>query len=620
MKITENSIYNINPETCILCYSCIRTCPVKAIEIKPNTSYARIVENRCVSCGSCVPSCPTEAITYVKNIDLAYKILSEKENIILLDPAIAAEFPDITDYRKFAQMLRNIGGKYIYDVSFGVDLMINNYQNLINNFKGKYYITSACPVIVSIVSKYYPDIIDNLIPILTPAQIMAKLIRTHLQKNFSMLFITSCTAAKLFYSKPNSSEHIDCVITFEELRQIFTEKNILESKVEYSDFDEPHSKMGSLFPIANGWIDLTDLNQQILNSDIITQTGKDAVMNSLDEFEKNIVHIKKHLNLFYCNGCLNGPGMTNPLNILYKTSLVTEYTRKRSEAISLKEWQMYFERHKSLEINTSYIKNDQRLFINEEIVKKTLYTLKKDKSNSDKGCLVCGYKSCYEFATYVAAGMAKSEMCLHYSIENRNNYIHSLQKQINELKNSLEKIKTEQKDSAIATEQARHAMDILNAMLQKLPSAIVIIDKNYKIVRSNLSFIEMLGQEAKEVNEIIPELIGADIKTLIPTTIFQYFQFVLENDEPIINKDITLNNRLINISIFSIKKHEIVGAVLRDLFLPEIREEEVISRLNEVIDRNLQMVQKIGFLLGEEAAATEQMLHSIIQTYKKTQK
>jgi hypothetical protein len=36
-----------------------------------------------------------------------------------------------------------------------------------------------------------------------------------------------------------------------------------------------------------------------------------------------------------------------------------------------------------------------------------------------------------------------------------------------------------------------------------------------------------------------------------------------------------------------------------------------------VIDKNLEMVQKIGFLLGEGASETEQMLNSIIESYRK---
>jgi len=47
-----------------------------------------------------------------------------------------------------------------------------------------------------------------------------------------------------------------------------------------------------------------------------------------------------------------------------------------------------------------------------------------------------------------------------------------------------------------------------------------------------------------------------------------------------------------------------------------VQGEEVIARVSEVIDKNLEMVQKIGFLLGEGASETEQMLNSIIESYK----
>lgn len=49
---------------------------------------------------------------------------------------------------------------------------------------------------------------------------------------------------------------------------------------------------------------------------------------------------------------------------------------------------------------------------------------------------------------------------------------------------------------------------------------------------------------------------------------------------------------------------------------PEVQKEEVLKRVTDTIDNNLQMVQKIGFLLGEGAAETERMLNSIIQSYQ----
>jgi GTP-sensing pleiotropic transcriptional regulator CodY len=73
---------------------------------------------------------------------------------------------------------------------------------------------------------------------------------------------------------------------------------------------------------------------------------------------------------------------------------------------------------------------------------------------------------------------------------------------------------------------------------------------------------------------------------------------------------------MLNISIFPIRKNKICGAIIRDLYSPEVQGEEVTSRVSEVIDKNLEMVQKIGFLLGEGASETEQMLNSIIESYK----
>ena len=75
---------------------------------------------------------------------------------------------------------------------------------------------------------------------------------------------------------------------------------------------------------------------------------------------------------------------------------------------------------------------------------------------------------------------------------------------------------------------------------------------------------------------------------------------------------------MLNVSIFPIRKNKSCGGIIRDLYSPEVQGEEVTSRVSEVIDKNLEMVQKIGFLLGEGAAETEQMLNSIIESYKAT--
>ena len=126
----------------------------------------------------------------------------------------------------------------------------------------------------------------------------------------------------------------------------------------------------------------------------------------------------------------------------------------------------------------------------------------------------------------------------------------------------------------------------------------------------------MLGEDATEINEIIPGLAGADLKTLLPYNIYNLFSFVLTNNENIQNRDINFHGQLLNLSVFVIRKGKIVGAIFRDMYSPEVRKEEVLKRVSEVIDKNLSLVQQIGFLLGEGASETERMLHSIIDFYK----
>ncbi|MCK7530505.1 MAG: hypothetical protein MZV63_05405 [Marinilabiliales bacterium] len=51
-----------------------------------------------------------------------------------------------------------------------------------------------------------------------------------------------------------------------------------------------------------------------------------------------------------------------------------------------------------------------------------------------------------------------------------------------------------------------------------------------------------------------------------------------------------------------------------------MQREEVITRVSDVIDKNLEMVQKIGFLLGEGASETEKMLNSIVESFRQKKK
>jgi heterodisulfide reductase subunit A-like polyferredoxin/coenzyme F420-reducing hydrogenase delta subunit len=68
----------IDTDKCILCLTCIRSCPHKAIDIDYNTEAAVVTERACWGCGVCSAECPAKAIQHRNFTD--DEILAETEN------------------------------------------------------------------------------------------------------------------------------------------------------------------------------------------------------------------------------------------------------------------------------------------------------------------------------------------------------------------------------------------------------------------------------------------------------------------------------------------------------------------------------------------------------------
>jgi len=140
------------------------------------------------------------------------------------------------------------------------------------------------------------------------------------------------------------------------------------------------------------------------------------------------------------------------------------------------------------------------------------------------------------------------------------------------------------------------------------------VDKDLKVLESNNHFIDMLGEDAREIAELVPGLKGAELTSLLP--FHRLFSSVLKSGQDVLNRDSPYGNSILNVSVFTIKKNQVVGGIIRDLITPEVRREEVITRARNVIRENLETVQQIAFLLGESASKTEKTLNSIIQAQK----
>jgi len=616
-------LITIDADKCKICYACVRSCPVNAIQVKGNQEVPVVIDDRCIGCGSCLQVCAPLAIAYRDSRETVKHLIASGEKVVaIVAPSISGEFDDITDYRKFVRMIRELGFAYVNEVSFGVDLVAAEYRELFTNFLGRYYITSNCPPIVALVEKFRPGLIGNLAPIVSPMIASAQLVRQLYGDQVKVVYIGPCIGAKNEALRFEGNAKVDAVLTFVELRLLFEEHNIKESTVEYSDFDPPLGYKGSLYAVSNGILQAAGLSENLMEGSIITSEGKDNILEAIREFESSVDFVRKHFNMFYCEGCLMGPGTSKGGKKYLRKTLVTDYANKKLKDFDVKKWGVDCKKHSSsIDFKAVFINDDQRLpSPPEEKVQEILKVIGKLENEDKLGCGACGFESCHEFAVAVAKGLTKPDMCISYSLKSKHDFIKTLKLTNEKLAKTKEALVESERKARQEQQMAQEALERTSSMLQKLPSSIIIVDENLKVIESNQSFVNSLGEDAAEIDQIIPGLVGADLKTLLPFQVYKLFTAVLTSNETVVNRDVHIGDKLLNISVFPIKKGKIAGAVLRDMYLPEVRKEEVISRVTEVIDENLDLVQKIAFLLGEGAAKTEKMLNSIIESHKASKK
>ncbi len=616
------SLFNVSSNKCTLCFACIRNCPVKAIDINQKTEKADISDDRCIGCGICYHICPEDAITYRKDLKKAISILeSKKTSIALCDPSIASEFEDISDYRKFVGMLKMIGFSKIYETSYAIDLMAHAYRKLFNESKGRYYISSYCSSIVEYIEKYIPELIPNLANISSPMMIATELAKEfHAEDDWNIFYITPCVSAKTELKKTDKKNAPNIILTFEELRELFSHFNISESYAEAIDFDLPVGKNGLLYPISRGILETMELNDLPLKSNIISIEGYKNAHDVLTTFSNDYTDVNKHINAFYCEGCVMGPGTTSNTNKFQRCSAVIRYSQKRLGDIHESNWNMQMSKFSNLQFNRHFVANDQRRAESTTEVLEEIISELHDNQHKDEGCGACGFKNCKEFAQGIQLGNAHPDMCLRRSINSQKAYtkfkrqnderIKMLRDEINSISTNLdktEKLYLQTNETIIKT-------------INNLTVGILFITSDLKVHLANQSLINIIGEEAELINDVIPGMKGADLQSLLPPAVSSVFEYALLNNEPIHNKDIVLNDKKYILSVFNIIEKELAGAIFRSFHSNDVRYEEFEKRIVEVIDQNLTMVQNIGFLLGEGASNTERMLNSVIESFKKEQK
>src|SRR3972149_3680274 len=112
-------------EKCRRCYTCVRTCPAKAIKVEEG--QAKVVRDRCIACGSCIKVCRQEAKAVRDSIITVKELFWNSEKVIsCLAPSFPAAFPRVKPGQVISAV-KALGFTEVMEVAFGADLVARAY-------------------------------------------------------------------------------------------------------------------------------------------------------------------------------------------------------------------------------------------------------------------------------------------------------------------------------------------------------------------------------------------------------------------------------------------------------------------------------------------------------------
>lgn len=320
MNRYEHSVY-LDEKKCSGCTACLKHCPTEAIRIRGG--HASIDPDRCIDCGECIRVCPHNAKKAVcEKLSAMDKF---KWKIALPAPSLYGQFDNLEDVDYVLDGLLKIGFDDVFEVSAAAEL-VSAYTRLYLKTEGvkKPAISSACPVVIRLIGLRFPSLTDNIIHMLPPMEIAAKLAREKAKREHPELsdeeigvcFISPCPA-KVSYVKNGFAGYKSQVDTVVSINDIYFQ---LIAKMQPKADVKSLSNSGM---IGIGWASTGGEATAIFNESYLAADGIENVIRVLDQVENGNIPTLEFIELNACSGGCVGGVMTMQNPFIAKARLQT---------------------------------------------------------------------------------------------------------------------------------------------------------------------------------------------------------------------------------------------------------------------------------------------------------
>jgi hypothetical protein len=232
-----------------------------------------------------------------------------KWKIALPAPSLYGQFDNLEDINYVLDGLIKIGFDDVFEVAKAAEL-VTAYTRLYLKTDGvaKPAISSACPVVMRLISLRFPSLLDHVIHMLPPMEIAARLAKEKAkaehpelsEDEIGVCFISPCPA-KVSYAKngfANYKSYVDEVVAISDVYFL------LISKMKKDENVTDRLESGVL---GIGWARSGGEATALFNSDYLAADGIENVIRVLDQVETGNIPPLEFIELNACtSGCVGG--------------------------------------------------------------------------------------------------------------------------------------------------------------------------------------------------------------------------------------------------------------------------------------------------------------------------
>ncbi len=542
---------SLKKSNCMNCHKCIRHCPVKSIRF--SAGRAHIIEDECILCGQCFVMCPQDAKFIRDDVEKAKVLLQSGQPVVAsLAPSFVANFEGAT-ISSMKNALKKLGFLDVEETAVGATIVKTEYEKILAKDEKKVCISSCCHSVNVMIQKYFPDAIPYLAPVVSPMMAHCTDIKERYE-GAKTVFIGPCISKKA--EAETYGGVVDCVLTFDELSRWLSSEGIEISK---EDEQLDNDTRARLFPIAGGIIKTMNIVGELEHFDTITVDGVENCISIIkDVIEGNLNPC--FIEMSACKGsCVGGPVMTTSYSPVRNYQKVSRYAGKNDFSVRA----LSDDKKRRLHPFILLKRNNPGSKNIEDILKQMGKTTPEHELN----CGTCGYDTCREKAIAVYQGKADITMCLPYIMEK--------------------------------------AESFSDKIIKNTPNAIIVTNDSLEIQQINESALKMLGIRAQS------DVIGEHVVRILE---IENFIQVQKGIEKIQNKRMYLAEykKHVEQTIVYDNDFKILICIMRDISDYELEREkkeklsrQTIAITDQVVEKQMRVVQEIALLLGETTAETK---------------